>query len=225
MIIQPTGSLTAGGGGGMSNFIEICGTTVLSAADGDIIGGIIVLPIELCCFSGYVDDNGYVKLKWETLSELNNRGFWIEKSIDGVAWEEIHFVSGAGAISTRQYYNYTDSTQIRSVVYYRLKQTDFDGKVEIFEPIAVNGSFVIASNELYVFPNPVNQEEITVYVNSLGRQELTCNILDMNGNLIFSELVPVVNNEYCKVILPFDIASGNYLLNVGSAVSKLVVLR
>lgn len=226
VLIEPTGSLTGGGGGGASSYITICGTTVWQAGDGDIIGGFVLLPIELCCFTGSLTEpDNYALLSWETRFELNNKGFWIEISADGLDWSRVGFVNGQGTSTSHQFYSYTDSTVIREKTYYRLIQIDFDGQLEIFDPILINGSFVIADKELYVFPNPVHQEQITVYVNSRGQLELPFNLLNMNGQIVMSSVVPILENEYCTINLPMDIPTGNYLLNVGNAVAKVVVVR
>jgi len=47
----------------------------------------------------------------------------------------------------------------------------------------------------------------------------------MNGQIVMSSVVPILENEYCTINLPMDIPTGNYLLNVGNAVAKVVVVR
>lgn len=106
------GSVSAGPGGGTSN------------------GGIIPntptpLPIELISFEG-VRDGDKVRLNWSTATETNNDYFLVERSEDGIHFNSIGKVNGAGnSLSMKNYYLY-DSNPFESINYYRLKQTDFN---------------------------------------------------------------------------------------------------
>ena len=53
------------------------------------------LPIELLSFDGKIKD-GTSYLTWKTASEINNDYFEIEKSTDGINFESIGKVTGAG---------------------------------------------------------------------------------------------------------------------------------
>lgn len=96
------------------------------------------LPIELINFSlDKYNDN--VKINWTTGSELNNDYFTIERSFDGYIWEEIDRIDGAGNSSSFIYYSYIDKQfNLSGIVYYRLKQTDYDGKFERFHIKSIN---------------------------------------------------------------------------------------
>ena len=116
-----------------------------------------VLPIELLSFSG-INTGDVNLLKWETASETNNDYFTVERSIDGESFNSIGTVPGAGHSNTRLSYRLADKNILHQgeqlLYYYRLKQTDYDGKFAYSEIIAVkrqkhNGLIV---GELY--PNP-----------------------------------------------------------------------
>ena len=95
------------------------------------------LPVELVSFDGkmYNDD---VALEWTTASENNSDYFIIERSTDGSSWSKISELDAAG--NSTQILNYItfDENPPRGIVYYRLKQYDFDGQNETFGPISVN---------------------------------------------------------------------------------------
>src|SRR6185369_13902085 len=97
-----------------------------------------------------------VRLDWTTASEINNSYFTIERSLDGIAYEEIGRVEGAGNSTYDISYNYTDqSPSAHATIYYRLKQTDFDGKHETFDPDFVNFDSRSSKFEVTSFgPNP-----------------------------------------------------------------------
>ncbi len=95
-------------------------------------------PIELLEFKASIY-NEYVKLIWTTSTEQNNDYFTIEHSVNGVYFDEIANINGAGNSNKIISYEFIDNNS-QSVSYYRLKQTDYDGKYTYSEIIIVNRS-------------------------------------------------------------------------------------
>jgi hypothetical protein len=91
-------------------------------------------------------------LSWETASEINNKGFDIERSADGSRFEKIGFVDGNGTTSKAQSYTFEDNTPL-SISYYRLKQWDNDGRFELSKVIQISQK---TTTKLAVYPNPVS---------------------------------------------------------------------
>ncbi len=112
-----------------------------------------VLPIELVSFTGYTE-GGSNHLKWTTQSEVNNKGFDIERSLNGRNFTLIGFVNADNNTKSRHEYQFIDANPLSSINYYRLKQLDFDGKISYSSVIALNN----AGNEstLIAYPNPVS---------------------------------------------------------------------
>lgn len=95
------------------------------------------LPITLLYFKGnYL--NNYNNLEWSTLSEKNNDYFTIQKSIDGVFFYDIFKLNGAGNSNTLLRYNINDYNIENGINYYRLKQTDYDGRYDYSDIIAID---------------------------------------------------------------------------------------
>ena len=88
-----------------------------------------VLPVELLSFEGFSQKNS-IFLDWSTATEINNDGFYIERSSDIENWEDIDFINGNGTSLEKQFYQYEDQSPLFGANYYRLKQMDFDGKYE-----------------------------------------------------------------------------------------------
>ncbi|MDG1475608.1 MAG: BNR-repeat neuraminidase N-terminal domain-containing protein, partial [Vicingaceae bacterium] len=88
-----------------------------------------LLPIELLSYSVACTGNT-VQLDWITASELNNDYFTIERSVDAINFEAIATVDGSGNSSSIHNYSWSDDNPINGTVYYRLKQTDFNGAFE-----------------------------------------------------------------------------------------------
>lgn len=112
-----------------------------------------VLPIELISFEGAYSEKleGNV-LKWVTSSERNNDYFSIDRSIDGKEWQQIYQREGAGNTEHSRTYSFVDNTITTGINYYRLSQTDYDGKRKFYDPISVMSSN--PEDIISVFPNP-----------------------------------------------------------------------
>ena len=110
------------------------------------------LPIELLSFSANAVHNS-VRLSWVTATETNNDFFTIERSINLKDWEVLGFVDGAGNSSRPLHYSFTDFNPLTGVSYYRLKQTDYDGKYEYFRPLAMQHGLHIDDMSFMVLKN------------------------------------------------------------------------
>ena len=114
------------------------------------------LPIELVDFNAEENYSGQVEVEWTTASEKNNDFFEVLKSTNGLTYEVIGEVAGAGNSSTMMAYSFIDVEPGTGTIYYKLRQTDYDGKSEAFGPKVVD----IFSEELEgacvftVYPNP-----------------------------------------------------------------------
>lgn len=95
------------------------------------------LPIELMSFYA-VEYAGANLLVWEVASEVDNQMFEVERSTDGVSWELISSVPGAGNSSEQKKYGVLDETFRLDINYYRLKQVDFNGQFEYSQVISVD---------------------------------------------------------------------------------------
>lgn len=132
--------------GAQSGFVGACPTAITTAP----------LPIELISFNG-VCDNNTVVLKWKTITEHNNDYFTIERSADGIDWEIVGEVKGAGNSYKINSYELIDKAAKKGSIYYRLKQTDLDKEFKYAPMITVEDCGMTETN-LSVFPNPANKE-------------------------------------------------------------------
>jgi Secretion system C-terminal sorting domain len=112
------------------------------------------LPVTLANFNAAQRSNK-VTLTWETLFELNNDGFEIERRTGSGAYQKIAFIDSKapGGNGAQFSYSFEDnSIQPKGVTYYRLRQVDFDGNATYSEIKAVrtgNGTIILS-----VYPNP-----------------------------------------------------------------------
>lgn len=115
------------------------------------------LPIELLYFKG-VKDNLSNRLFWSTASESNNDFFTVEKSTNGIDWEIVDRQSGAGNSSMQLNY-YTLDQSVESLInYYKLKQTDYDGKFKYSDIISIDNRMNSCDKEIDRITNILGQE-------------------------------------------------------------------
>jgi hypothetical protein len=100
------------------------------------------LPVELLNFkAGYDPVTRSNKISWETASENMNDYFTLERSTDMEDWLTVHTVPGQEHSTQPLHYDYEDHAFTGGAVnYYRLSQTDYDGTIKRFDPIAVKNN-------------------------------------------------------------------------------------
>jgi hypothetical protein len=105
--------------------------------DGVEIFSLGPLPVELINLEFFVKNDG-VLFKWITGSETNNNYFSLYVSKNLQDFDEIVRVPGIGNSSLPMYYQYFHPVKSKQVLYYKLTQTDFNGKITILKTVAVN---------------------------------------------------------------------------------------
>jgi hypothetical protein len=113
------------------------------------------IPVELTSFSANVI-NYNVTLNWTTASEINNKGFEIEKLEENENWQRIGFVEGNGTTTEIKIYSFEDKNVAPGKYQYRLKQIDFDGTFEYSHTIETEVGLPVNYNLYQNYPNPFN---------------------------------------------------------------------
>lgn len=165
---------------------------VMQAKEWSLMGDI--LPVELVSFAADIR-KGFIDLNWKTASELNNQGFEVERSYDGVNFANIGFIPGAGTVVEEKTYHFSDIADYnsRTLVNYRLKQVDFTGEFEYSDVIEVLYDFPVEFSLLQNYPNPFNPSTVLEY--SIADEGLvTLRVFDVMGNevqeLVRSQQIP-----------------------------------
>jgi len=160
------------------------------------------IPVELVSFTAvYKDDN--VNLKWETVTEVNNKGFEIQRKekLKEDYWSNIGFIQGNGTTTQPNTYNFSYEQKKSGCYLYRLKQIDFDGTFIFSQVVEVK---VPIPKEIKLdqnYPNPFNPSTIikftipSIIATPLERgkqsQPVTLKVYDVLGN----EVATLVNEE------------------------------
>ena len=180
----------------------------------------IVLPIELTSFTANTEGSK-TNLTWATASEINNQGFDIERSYDGVNFTAIGNVKGIGKAAN---YNFVDANPYDGINYYRLKQMDFDGKETRSKVISVQ-SKGNGTSKIKIFPS--HTEGVVLITNyELGIRN---DASDMNMVSVYNHVGQLVlTNKGVNRLDLSALPSGMYLVQVkagGETVTEKVFKR
>jgi hypothetical protein len=177
------------------------------------------LPVELVSFD-VVLSNGNPEIHWATASETNNHYFTIERSLDGVNAETVTVVNGAGNSNSIINYQVKDQDKVTGIVYYRIKQTDFDGTTETFEWKAINLSSK-QEQVLNVYPNPTNGI-VNITLSEITSPQTIVTILDITGRQVFTQQFEANDYFNTSIDLSSNMPSGIYFIEVKNDAQQLI---
>lgn len=163
-----------------------------------------VLPVTWLSFSAQQAGDS-VLLHWKTAAELGNQRFDAERSADGQNFHSIGHVPGAGSSNTVQEYAFTDRQPLSGVSYYRIRQTDADGRWSYSAVIPVR----IFSGHFAVVTNPVRQT-LRVQLAELPSAHAGFRIYTGSGEQVMSRTVQ--SGQMIQQLDVSALAAGAYLL-------------
>ena len=182
-----------------------------------------VAPVTFANFKA-VKNNAAVNLSWTTFTEINNKGFDIEKSLDGKTFSKIGFLPSLyanGISNTVLNYSFNDNKILAVNYYYRLKQIDIDGKFW-YSPIAlVKGLNVKGTQIGAMFPNPA-KSNLSMLVQSIQSEKINLYITDLSGRNVKHQVKSIIAGDN---LLSIDIAGlppGIYLIKANGTTSGVV---
>ena len=171
--------------------------------EGDTFIGTYPLPVKLLSFNAHLVNENEVILNWQTASEINNDHFEIESSVDKSKWLAIANLKGAGISNSTLNYQYQDYIENPApVIYYRLKQVDFNGVSNFSNIIAV--TFKNSLPNLITIENPIKDNNCKVSITSANQS--TVNLFFRN---LFGEIVLNYSSKIEQVNTQLNIDMGN----------------
>jgi len=183
----------------------------------------IMLPVELVNFQINKKNNENVNLIWQTASETNNDFFTVERSIDGEKFNPIGIVKSKNANSTTLLdYAFVDKETPNGIVYYRLKQTDIDGKSKYSKIVSHNYIQTENNIDVNVYPNP-SVQKVTIDFNGNKNEIQSICILNVYGEFVYE------SSYYQSDLIFENLNSGMYilriLLNSKNTIEKKFIVR
>lgn len=199
-----TGSTTVGTITASTSTNSFSPFTLASTAEGN------PLPVELIFFSAQLDEENNVILNWKTASEINNAYFKIEKSYDGISWQELSIMAGQGTKLSPTVYRSQDSQPGLGLIYYRLIQVDLNGTTTLFPPesVKIAGGSALA---LLIYPNPA-KDKLTIFANTENLENIQLH--DLSGKTLTS-IIDIQMTGFGKYEANLsNLPAGTYLLTI-----------
>lgn len=191
VIVYPGGTIKHDQGYSNSNLINIC-SNIEWNSDYNLAGLAClpenhpicgsILPVELVDFDLLEESDDVVSYYWVTATETNTDFFKVERSINGLVWEEANIIEASGNSSVSNYYSTSDENPYFGISFYRLSSHDFDGKKHILKTIKsdVGGS---SADEFTIFPNPC-ESNVSIDFKSPVVAGTKLEVLDMTGRVL-----------------------------------------
>jgi hypothetical protein len=175
----------------------------------------VPVPVELTSFTANAA-NGNVTLNWQTASEINNRGFEIERRTADGQFVVLGFVQGYGTTTQTQNYTFVDNNVQSNSYVYRLRQVDFDGRFAYSPEVEVEAIGAVNYTLNQNYPNPFNPSTIISYsIPEAGTVKLAVfNMLGEEVAILFNGQQEVGNYQ-----VTFDakqLPSGSYFYKLES---------
>lgn len=200
--------------------------------EGCIINNSIIvacpLPVELVAFNAVSNDCSVI-LTWTTGTETNNERFEVYRSTDGKKWTLAGKTSGAGNSSTATSYRLLDTDfSSNGIYYYRLKQIDFDGRSETFNPKSVQVKSCEA-NFMSIYPNPAT-DKVTIAVTAENMNNGVLEFMSVSGELIYRTELNELQEQTDFEVSTAQFPNGVYLVRLTTnttnfPVEKLMIAK
>jgi hypothetical protein len=168
------------------------------------------LPIELISFTARVKATG-VLTEWTTASEINNNYFVVERSRNGIEFSNAGMINASGTTTERNSYSFFDTDPGTGIIYYRLKQVDYDGNFSYSDIVAVKLGEIF--NEISVYPNPANDIIRFEYESEKGTTVIA-RLTDLMGKVVYEEIIPVNKGMNSLQLDILNQPEGMYYLNI-----------
>lgn len=164
------------------------------------------LPVELLKYNAMYS-NGTTAVTWTTLTETNNDFFSVEKSVNLADIALVGTIAGAGNSNVVLNYSLTDEDPGAGIVYYRIRQTDYDGRTDVSEWMMVN---IEKSFDFNIYPNPFSTS-LSVTINEEPKNsKVELWMYNETGEMVMKTII----NNQASVLETNNFPSGKYFYRV-----------
>ena len=183
------------------------------------------LPVAITSFTGYRNSNKN-RLTWTTATEITNKGFDVQRSVDGRHFSAVAFVPSKSANGNSMMnldYVYEEDAPSGAVHYYRLLQRDIDGQEKLSSVITIRAENQTSFSLDAIYPNPV-VHQMRVIVNATRQEAIQLVVLDMNGRELIKQWPVVKKGMNTLSVNIVHLPAGVYMLKMaGSHTPKTLV--
>jgi hypothetical protein len=182
-----------------------------------------ILPVTWISFTATPMSNGSVELNWQVSLQVNNKGFYILQSADGVNWSEAGFVAGEVNDPSIASYSFTDFNPANGMNYFMIRQIDLNETQNYSTIITAN---MESNSQVAIWPNPASDFIHIKNPNTNGGASSRAVIYDMSGRIVMlAGLQPGLNTLQVS-----SLPRGTYVITIHSPTGenynqKLIIQR
>ncbi len=181
---------------------------LISSGTGTSCTVLAPLPVKFSALE--VENKGKaINLAFSTLSEVNNDYFTIERSADGLTFDDIARIAGAGNSGEELSYQYADNSPVSGINYYRIRQTDYDGTFAYSEIV----SATVGSRDAFTLTPRVTNDVLEIRSSDDNN---TASVYTLTGNLV--KTISFVGQT--STISIADLAAGMYIVRLSNTVDN-----
>jgi hypothetical protein len=187
------------------------------------------LPVELVNLKAEPINNEFIKVSWTTASEINNKGFVLQRSSNNSSFDSIGWVAGNGTTTNLNNYSFDDRNVEKGIIYYyRLKQIDTDNTYTFSNTVSAK---LTPTNieSVSVFPNP-SDANATIQILSSVNDLYNLEVFNDIGQNMYTNKIDVKANTTSTINLPStDWAKGMYFIkaqaNIKNQITSLKFIK
>jgi hypothetical protein len=179
------------------------------------------LPVELLNFNAGCSE-GHELISWSTATETNNDFFTVERSDDGSTYHDAGTVDGSGTTTQQHNYFFVDPSPVAGNVYYRLRQTDFNGQTSASPVVAAESCGTSAEEYLDAFASGA---EVNVLMNINQDADYSVTVLDARGRIIIDQNLSAAEGRNHFILNGTIPATGIYLVHISGNNGKTFTKR
>ena len=168
-----------------------------------------VLPLHWLSVSGTLNVNKNAVITFK-VNETNVFKYEIEKSSNSSSFAGVGTLSSKG--NGENNYQFTDATALEGTKYYRIKQTDNDGRFSYSSIIKLAAN---ANNTLSIYPNPV-KDVVSISGATVGS---TAYLVDVMGKVL--QQITVAQSSFTIDMSKYS--NGVYLLKTTNGAAQKII--
>ena len=178
------------------------------------------LPVTMVSFTASLLQDTKVKVDWSTSMEINCSKYIIERSFDGNIFFAAGSVAGSGTTSIFHSYSAMDdvSSAMGSMVYYRIKQLDIDGKASYSKVLPLK--LKKTNRQITISPNPFTSY-LNINTEWNSNEVVTAKVINIQGREIMSKSVQMSKGlNYVSINDLSNLPAGNYFIQFISGTDR-----
>ena len=186
-----------------------------------IVDANVTLPVSLLSFTATLN-NKAVDLNWSTATETNTKNYNIQRSYNGMQFQNIGSVNAAGNSAKKIDYHFTDADALQTSankIYYRLQITDNDGNITYSNVASVN--ILPGGNLLVIYPNPVKDQ--LFFITHKAVNATIIRISNVNGKVVYVQQFENLQADAKNKINVTALGKGVYYLEFISGNNKQTI--